>query len=157
MTPTPDTPSARPARPGSPPPPGPRRHDLDGLRAFAMLLGIALHAALAFAPIPWLAMNRETSTLMIPFFEIIHGFRLPLFFLMSGFFSAMLLQRRGVGGFLTHRWKRIGLPLLLGSVTIIPAMWGVIIGGTALKSLVPAPEREWGQTDSSATSIWRAA
>ncbi|MCA9311342.1 MAG: acyltransferase family protein, partial [Phycisphaerales bacterium] len=49
------------------------------------------------------------------------------------------------------------LPLLLGSVTIIPAMWGVIIGGTALKSLVPAPEREWGQTDSSATSIWRAA
>ena len=29
-----------------------RRHDLDALRAIAMLLGIVLHAALSFAPIP---------------------------------------------------------------------------------------------------------
>ena len=28
----------------------PRRHDLDALRAFAMLLGIALHAGLSFVP-----------------------------------------------------------------------------------------------------------
>lgn len=32
----------------------PRRHDLDALRAVAMLLGIVLHIALAFAPIGWI-------------------------------------------------------------------------------------------------------
>ena len=31
----------------------PRRHDLDALRAFAMLLGIALHGALSFMPVAW--------------------------------------------------------------------------------------------------------
>ncbi len=137
--------------------PNPRRHDLDALRAGAMLLGIALHAALAFTPIPWIAMNSETSPVLGPFIEVIHGFRLPLFFLMSGFFSAMLLQRRGIGGFLTHRWKRIGLPLLLGMVTIIPAMWGVIIGGNVLKEFVPAPEREWDAGEDAANNIWRSA
>jgi hypothetical protein len=139
------------------PAPDPRRYDLDALRAFAMLLGIALHAALAFAPFPWIVMNRETSPALGPFFEILHGFRLPLFFLMSGFFSAMLLQRRGIGGFLNHRWKRIALPLMLGMVTIIPAMWGVIIGGSVVNSMVPAPQRDWGAGDDDAGGIWGAA
>lgn len=155
-----DTPFISNPAPGGPSDraaPNPRRYDLDALRAFAMLLGIALHAALAFVPIPWLAMNKETAPALGPFIEVIHGFRLPLFFLMSGFFSAMLLQRRGIAGFLNHRWKRIALPLLLGMVTIIPAMWGVIDGGNAVKAAVPAPEREWGARDDGATSIWRAA
>ena len=30
-----------------------RRHDLDALRAVAMLLGIGLHAAMSFVPFPW--------------------------------------------------------------------------------------------------------
>lgn len=134
-----------------------RRHDFDALRASAMLLGIALHAGLAFAPIPWLAMNDETSPAIGTFIELLHGFRLPLFFIMSGFFSAMLLQRRGIAGFLGHRWKRIALPLLLGSVTIIPAMWGVIIGGHALQAVHPAPTRERAAPEDTEVSIWRAA
>jgi surface polysaccharide O-acyltransferase-like enzyme len=150
-------PSPEPGPAPDPPPPDPRRHDLDALRAFAMLLGIALHAALTFAPIPWIAMNKETSPAMGAFVEVVHGFRLPLFFLMSGYFSAMLLRRRGIGGFLSHRWKRIGLPLLLGMFTVIPAMWGVIIGGNILKAIVPAPERDWGAGESDDSNIWKAA
>ncbi|NBY03300.1 MAG: hypothetical protein EBQ87_15175, partial [Planctomycetes bacterium] len=30
-----------------------RRHDLDALRAFAMFLGIGLHASLSFISLPW--------------------------------------------------------------------------------------------------------
>ena len=134
-----------------------RRHDFDALRAIAMLLGIALHAGLAFAPIPWLAMNDETSPAIGTFIEVLHGFRLPLFFIMSGFFSAMLLRRRGVAGFLVHRWRRIALPLLLGSVTLIPVMWGVIIGGHALQAVYPAPARERVIPEETEASIWRAA
>ena len=134
-----------------------RRHAFDALRASAMLLGIALHAGLAFAPIPWLAMNDETSPAIGTFIEVLHGFRLPLFFIMSGFFSAMLLQRRGIAGFLGHRWKRIALPLLLGVVTVIPAMLGVIIGGHALQAVYPAPTRERAFAEETEASIWRAA
>lgn len=135
----------------------PRRHDFDALRASAMLLGIALHAGLSFAPIPWLAMNDTTSPTIGAFIEVLHGFRLPLFFIMSGFFSAMLLKRRGVPGFIGHRLKRIGLPLLLGSLTIIPAMWVVIIGGYTIMHFRPAPERQWSGSTDGSVSIYSAA
>ncbi len=134
-----------------------RRHDLDALRAFAMLLGIALHAALAFVPIPWIAMNDETVPALGTFVELVHGFRLPLFFLMSGFFAAMLIHRRGLGGFVRHRWKRIALPLLLGTITIVPAMWAVIIGGSMLSSAYPPPQRQWGGDLTTEATIWSAA
>lgn len=134
-----------------------RRHDFDALRSGAMLLGIALHAGLAFAPVPWLAMNDATSPAIGTMIEVLHGFRLPLFFIMSGFFSAMLLQRRGVRGFLFHRGRRIVLPLILGSFTIIPAMWGVIIGGNALQHQFPAAAREWAKPVDSEETVWRAA
>lgn len=154
-TPQPSDPDADAAL--SPFPANPRRYDLDALRAFAMLLGIALHAALAYMPIPWIAMNAETSPVLSPFVEVIHGFRMPLFFLMSGFFGAMLLRSRGLGGFLRHRWKRIGLPLLLGMITIIPVMWGVIIGGHAVRAVFPPPDRERATDTEDATNIWSAA
>ena len=35
-----------------------RLHHLDALRAAAMLLGLALHAMLAYAGIPWVPRNR---------------------------------------------------------------------------------------------------
>lgn len=138
-------------------PAAPRRHDFDALRAFAMLLGIALHAGLAFAPFPWLAMNKDTSPAIGTFIEVLHGFRMPLFFIMSGFFSAMLLQHRGITGFIGHRWKRIALPLLLGVVTIIPAMWGVIFGAYAVQQRFPAPARAVSSPVGDDSTIWRAA
>ena len=81
-----------------------RYHDLDALRAFAMLLGIVLHGALSFFPVPiWpaqdlqqpmvevptaLAVPLESAGLTVPedyspyefALHAIHGFRLPLFF-----------------------------------------------------------------------------
>ncbi len=51
----------------------------------------------------------------------IHSFRMPLFFLISGFFTAMFWQSRGLSELFRHRLKRIGLPLLAACVTIIPA------------------------------------
>ena len=54
-------------------------------------------------------------------FEAIHGFRMPLFFLVSGFFTAMLWRTRGLRALLKQRTTRILLPLVLGGLTIIPA------------------------------------
>lgn len=102
-----------------------RRHDLDALRAIAMLLGIVLHAALAFAPIPWTVSDSQQSEWFVVLFSAIHGFRMPLFFLISGFFTAMLWRKRGLGGLIKQRSLRIALPLFLGCLTIVPAMWMV--------------------------------
>jgi len=101
-----------------------RRHDLDALRAIAMLLGIALHVGLGYVP-GWIItddgnpqMLQKTSAGFQMMFEIIHGFRMPLFFLVSGFFTTMLWRKRGLTALLKHRYARIFLPCMLGLIFI---------------------------------------
>ena len=103
-----------------------RRHDLDALRAFAMLLGIVLHGALAFIPGAWAVTDSSVEGDGTPFALLtaaIHGFRMPVFFLMSGFFTAMLLRQRGLGSLLRHRARRILLPLAIAMFAVIPLTW----------------------------------
>ncbi len=104
----------------------PRFHELDALRAVAMLLGIVLHTALFLMPD---AMSKEYSDEGYPdqnddiyalIFFAIHGFRMPVFFLLSGFFTAMLWRRRGLRQLAMHRLRRVGLPLAIGALTVIP-------------------------------------
>ena len=62
-----------------------------------MLLGVVLHASLSFFPGFW-PVKDDTATFDGPYDEIlhaIHGFRMPLFFLLSGFFTTMLWRQRG--------------------------------------------------------------
>lgn len=105
-----------------------RRHDLDALRAVAMLLGIVLHGAMSFIPgvgTFWGVQDVRSDGAFGLLLASIHGFRMPLFFLVSGFFTAMLWQKRGTGQLLIHRFKRIFLPMVVGLLTIIPATWAV--------------------------------
>ncbi len=130
-----------------------RRSDLDALRAVAMLLGIVLHAALAFFPAYWMVKDSQQNSSFRFLFWAIHGFRMPLFFVMSGFFSAMLLHRRGRGALVKHRFRRVFLPLLLGMVTIVPATaWisGVAMSSAQAKAGGASPTRQ-------KSDIWAAA
>lgn len=104
-----------------------RLHEMDALRAFAMLLGIALHAAMSFTLMPWIVQDSRQHQAFSGFMMAVHGFRMPLFFLVSGFFTAMLWRRRGIGTMLRQRALRIFVPCLLGLLTIIPLTWGVSI------------------------------
>lgn len=99
-----------------------RRHDLDALRGFAMLLGIALHASLAFFPSFWPVQDNTSNIdgIYDEFLHAVHGFRMPLFFFLSGFFTSMLWRRRGLRSLVEHRLRRIALPLLIGFLTIVP-------------------------------------
>ncbi len=99
-----------------------RRHDLDALRATAMLLGIALHLGLSLTPFPWPIQDTHQSKWFGLFFFAVHGFRMPVFFLLSGFFTAMLWRNRGLTALIRHRTKRVLVPLLLSSVTILPLL-----------------------------------
>ncbi|MFM7035312.1 MAG: acyltransferase family protein [Planctomycetia bacterium] len=97
-----------------------RRTDLDALRGFAMLLGIALHACLCFFPIPWPVHDTRHSDILPLFFVAVHGFRMPLFFLLSGYFTMLVYRRRGLRSLLEQRVHRILLPLVIAVATIMP-------------------------------------
>ena len=127
-----------------------RRSDLDALRGFAMLLGIALHAGLSLTPFFWPVQDTQQNELFGLFFAAIHGFRMPLFFLLSGFFTAMLWRQRGLKSLLSHRLRRVLLPLLLGLITIVPAVG--IISGIAMTSDIGPDKAETAEDD-----IWGAA
>lgn len=97
-----------------------RRTDLDALRGVAMILGIVLHACLSFFDCPWPVQDTRQNGLFGFFYVGIHMFRMPLFFLISGFFTMFILQRHGLGGMMRQRVLRIFIPLLLALLTIVP-------------------------------------
>jgi len=99
-----------------------RRHDLDALRAFAMFLGIGLHASLSFVSLPWPVQDITQPPIFIFFIVLVHGFRMPLFFLLSGFFTMMLFRKRNIKSLILQRILRILLPCLIGCFTIIPLL-----------------------------------
>jgi ABC-type multidrug transport system ATPase subunit/peptidoglycan/LPS O-acetylase OafA/YrhL len=108
-----------------------RLHSLDAVRAFALLLGVALHASLSFVPgMPpgtWAMVDNSPSAALGQFFFISHIFRMSLFFVVAGFFARLLYHRVGAQGFLINRAKRIAVPLIVGWCIVFPSIalvWG---------------------------------
>jgi hypothetical protein len=98
------------------------------LRAAAMLLGIVYHASLSFAlGAGWMAQDVSQSKAAYLFQAFVHGFRMQLFMLVSGFFTAMLWRRKGLKALLWHRCRRVLFRCLLGLVTVVPAMIGAVV------------------------------
>lgn len=102
---------------------GTRLHGIDALRAFAMLAGVVLHSILAYrvAVIPLIPHDPQFQHWSFDFaFFIIHSFRMPLFFLIAGFFCRMVYFKSGEKKFLQQRAKRIGIPFIAGVLIIAP-------------------------------------
>jgi hypothetical protein len=95
-----------------------------------MLLGIVLHGMMSFIEFPpgvWPALDVRHNTPVYEFaLHSMHGFRMPLFFMMSGFFTALLWKRRGMGKLIAHRVKRILLPLVVAWFVVWPAL--ILVG-----------------------------
>ncbi|MDE0960024.1 MAG: acyltransferase family protein [Planctomycetota bacterium] len=102
----------------------PRFHALDGLRATMMLLGLVLHSACNYQNSPpdivWNFRDTQTSGIFSLLVLFIHAWRMPIFMILAGFFSALLVERRGTERFLSHRMSRLALPLLLFLPVILP-------------------------------------
>jgi len=106
-----------------------RVHYLDNLRALAMLLGVYLHASLAYAyptQIVWLATDPQASVLVDASFCFIHLFRMGLFFLISGYFARLLITRKGLKGFVWNRTVRIVFPFILFYPALLVLLIAVI-------------------------------
>jgi peptidoglycan/LPS O-acetylase OafA/YrhL len=89
---------------------------MDALRASTMMLLVPVHAATL------LSLNGHGGTWAGALFWLVHVFRLPLFFAMSGFFLTLLLSRKGLRQTAQNRTLRIVVPLAVGLVTLVPLM-----------------------------------
>ncbi|MFI4934796.1 MAG: acyltransferase family protein [Caulobacterales bacterium] len=125
-----------------------RLHALDAVRGFALLAGIVFHATVSFLPAPagvplWIVMDSHRSLTLGVVFYGLHIFRMTTFFLIAGFFAHLMVERRGVGGFVRDRIKRIAVPLLVGWPIVIAAIIAVSIWGAVVmahgRPLPPAP------------------
>src|SRR5688572_14418424 len=92
---------------------------MDSLRAVMMVLGVVLHAAQVFDPPgDWLMANPETSMFYSYVTDFIDRFGVPVFFLVSGFFTLFVLLRKGPGYFVSSKLERIGVPILTTPLTL---------------------------------------
>jgi uncharacterized membrane protein len=120
-----------------------RLHALDALRAFALLAGIALHATMSFfLPIP--AADSSQSVALGVTFYVIHVFRMSTFYLIAGFFAHLLLERRGLRGFVRDRARRIAAPMVVGWIVLAPptiliTFWGLATAATTAQRRVFFP------------------
>ncbi|MDB5440428.1 MAG: hypothetical protein JWM33_2855 [Caulobacteraceae bacterium] len=103
-----------------------RLHGLDAVRGCALLLGVFIHATMAYlpgAPI-WLVEDAHRSPLLSIAFFVSHMFRMSVFFLIAGFFGHMMVERRGVKAFSQDRAKRILAPLVVGWPFVLAGLLG---------------------------------
>ena len=101
--------------------PASRYHALDALRAAMMFLGIYLHAAVAYSPIGgWVFKQPPLTSTLDYSIILIHVFRMPVFYVMAGFFAALLLERYGPRRAIANRFWRIAVPFVAGWIVIYP-------------------------------------
>lgn len=118
-----------------------RLHYMDNLRALAMLAGVVFHAALAYSPLVhnyWAAADAGGSAWIDVVAWFVHLFRMPLFFVIAGFFAALLVRKRGIGGMLRNRLARVLLPFLIFLPPVLGALsWLTAKAASSTRNLSP--------------------
>ncbi|MFO0960574.1 MAG: acyltransferase family protein [Isosphaeraceae bacterium] len=108
----------------------PREDALDVLRAGAILLVVAVHAALPYIrrPIPGLAWAVADPSGTSPLFDLFcwgaMSLSNPLFFLIAGYLGAGLWESRGPAGFWANRARRVLIPFVAALIVIGPLTLG---------------------------------
>lgn len=110
----------------------------DYLRAFVVMLVVLHHALMAYHSLLYyfktdlVAKTIPVTNLLNPIFDeakwsgfntiikLNDSFFMSLLFFISGFFIWGSLKRKGVKLFLYERFKRLGVPFVMGVITIVP-------------------------------------
>lgn len=105
-----------------------RIHALDALRAIMMLLGIVLHSSASYGEIDkldeWGFLDPQNRHLIFDvFLGLIHLFRMPIFFVVSGFFGALLFYERSPRRMFSNRFQRIVLPFIAAMIVLTPFIY----------------------------------
>ena len=101
-----------------------RIHGLDALRAIMMLLGLVIHSAVTYSPKVYEVWKIKDPVSTHIFFDMlgdfIHVFRMPLFFVIAGFFGALLFYDRNPRQMIMNRVRRIVYPFVVGWFILWP-------------------------------------
>jgi peptidoglycan/LPS O-acetylase OafA/YrhL len=127
-----------------------RLHALDALRGLAIGLvvvghGVMSYATPAYGPV-WVVRvpPEEASWALGGIFWWLHGFRLPLYFVLAGFFAARLSASRGPHGFIRQRVARILVPFVAGVVVLLPICVSVFAFGWWVSPARGLQREVWG-------------
>ncbi|MGH8105655.1 MAG: acyltransferase family protein, partial [Arenimonas sp.] len=138
-----------------------RLHGLDAIRGLALLLGVALHATMSYLPGSqfWWIVGDDRSSVLSGLFYWVHMFRMPLFFLIAGFFAHLSFHRLGMKAFIKDRFKRIVVPLVTGwpmvwTGIVMVIIWIALIkfNGSLPKESPPGPK--FTPDDFPLTHLW---
>lgn len=100
---------------------GQRRHELDWLRSLAVLGLIPFHAAIIFTTGSRdYVKSEQTSALMDLLASFITFWGIPLIFLIGGAAARFALDARSPRAYVTARLTRLGIPLIVGVLAIVP-------------------------------------
>ncbi len=102
-----------------------RYHGLDILRSLALILGLFFHASIPFTEIPiplWIIYYESKSWVYDTILMGTHSFRMPLFFILAGFFSALLYRKLSTKNYLIGRTKKIVFPFIASMIVLTPLM-----------------------------------
>jgi glucan biosynthesis protein C len=114
-------------------------HYWDPLRALLMLLGIPYHASLLYShALPWDIKDFETSPVLTAFGAALVTFRMPAFFLVAGYFSTMVIGRKGKMPWLRQRFLRLGLPFIVALLLLGPLQLFLLRLAGIAKGDIPA-------------------
>lgn len=88
-----------------------------------MLLGVLLHTAMAYRvkrSSRWVLDNEFNSVAFDFIYVFVHAFRMPLFFLIAGYFCRLMYKRVGEKEFIKKRFVRVGIPFVAGVLVLVP-------------------------------------
>ena len=94
----------------------------DNLRVACMTGVILHHVGQAYGPtgFAWPIQEAEQTHVLAGFFAVNRSFGMSLFFMIAGYFAVISCDRKGPRAFLKDRAIRLGVPLLLYSIAMIP-------------------------------------
>lgn len=96
-----------------------RIHSLDAARAIFLLMGIPFHVATkSIFGLPTPLEPLSSSAVIAVFMSFTHAFRMFGFFLISGYFSALIIQKRGRPTWMRDRLNRVAIPLVCSVLTV---------------------------------------
>lgn len=99
-----------------------RLYYFDNLKVALTVLLIAHHVGQAYGPTggTWPIQEAARAALLGPFFTVNRSFFMSLFFLISGYFTARSFDAKPGWPFVKSRLLRLGIPLLVFSLLMIP-------------------------------------
>ncbi len=97
-----------------------RRYDLDWLRVIVFALLIFYHVGMFFVPWSWHVKNNVIYDWLKWPMLFLNQWRLPILFVISGMGTYYALGKRTLGKFVWERFLRLGIPLFVGMILIVP-------------------------------------